>query len=257
MSEEKVLVSNIQRFSLHDGPGIRTTVFLKGCTLKCPWCSNPENISREIQTYQTETGENRSYGEWFTVDSLYNQVVKDAIFYEKSGGITYSGGEPLMQARGLLPLVKRLHKEGFNQCVETALFVETERLRLLIPYIDCFYVDVKILDEEKCSRVLGGKINTYFENVKTLRKAGVKIIFRLPLIPEYTTDEENRKKILVFLKENNAQKVELLKGHNLGAKKYRFLGFKQYVVPDVSNEIIDWYVENLNKNGILTEVCNI
>ena len=257
MSEDKILVSNIQRFSLHDGPGIRTTVFLKGCTIHCPWCSNPENIRREIQKYQTETGEYKHYGEWMTVDALYQQVVKDAVFYGENGGITYSGGEPLMQARELLPLVERLHKEGFHQCVETALFVEMERLRLLTPFINRFYVDVKILEEEQCAHILGGKLHTYFENVKILQEAGVEIIFRLPLIPEYTTHEDNRERVLAFLKEHKAQRVELLKGHNLGAKKYRLLGLKQYVVPNVSDDIIIWYVENLKKNGILTEVCHI
>ncbi len=257
MSDDKILVSNIQRFSLHDGPGIRTTVFLKGCTLKCPWCSNPENIRREMQSYQTETGEYKTYGHWFTVDALYEQVVKDVIFYGESGGITYSGGEPLMQAKGLLPLVERLHKDGFHQCVETALFIDGEKLRLLIPFINRFYVDVKILEEEQCAHILGGKLHTYFENVKILQEAGVETVFRLPLIPEYTTNEKNREKILAFLKEYDVQKVELLKGHNLGAKKYRLLGLEQYIVPNVSDEIIFWYVENLRKIGVLAEVCHI
>ena len=92
MSEEKILISNIQRFSLHDGPGIRTTVFLKGCTIHCPWCSNPENIRREIQKYQTETGEYKHYGEWMTVDALYQQVVKDAVFYGENGGSVCQSG---------------------------------------------------------------------------------------------------------------------------------------------------------------------
>ena len=110
MKNDEILISNIQRFSLHDGPGIRTTVFLKGCTLKCPWCANPENILYKSEAYQTENGRAGVYGQWTTSDELYGEVMKDAVFYAQGGGVTYSGGEPLMQARPLLPLMEKLKR---------------------------------------------------------------------------------------------------------------------------------------------------
>ena len=118
----KVRVTNIQRFCLNDGPGIRTTVFFKGCNLKCPWCANPENIEYEIQEfYNPNTNERGTFGYDIELEELERQLLKDESYYNMSqGGITFSGGEPLLQFHKLEPLLKRLKEKNIHLCVETA-----------------------------------------------------------------------------------------------------------------------------------------
>ena len=132
----KVLVSNIQRLSLHDGPGIRTTVFFKGCSLHCPWCANPENININSENYfikekclttclKTSICNHKGnveclygavgiWGKHYSEEEILKEIKKDKGFYKKDGGVTFSGGEPLLQAKGLVPLLCRLKKEKIN-----------------------------------------------------------------------------------------------------------------------------------------------
>lgn len=105
-----MLITNIQRFSLHDGPGIRTTIFLKGCSLRCPWCSNPENIKPYPEKYYKD-GIEGIYGKNYTCDEVYNEIIKDRAFYDENGGVTFSGGEALLYVNELLPLLEKLKKE--------------------------------------------------------------------------------------------------------------------------------------------------
>ena len=138
-----ILITNIQRFSLHDGPGIRTTVFTKGCTLHCPWCSNPENLTPAIQNYVKKdkdghVEETGTYGKWYSPEKLYDEIVKDKIFYGDietdssldfealPGGVTFSGGECLAQIKELEPVLKRLNEEHIHTAVESCLFVPDE-----------------------------------------------------------------------------------------------------------------------------------
>ena len=148
-----ILLTNIQRFSLHDGPGIRTTVFLKGCSLRCPWCSNPENLNPNPEKY-VNNGLSGVYGREYNTDELYIEVVKDLAFYdgdwssleleEMPGGVTFSGGECLLQMDRLEPLLERLKAEKIHTAVETCLFAPAYQLSIAIKYIDLFYVDIKI-----------------------------------------------------------------------------------------------------------------
>lgn len=138
MNAGSILYTNIQRFSLHDGPGIRTTVFLKGCSIRCPWCSNPENLSNQIQRY-IKDGQEAFYGSFMEPDELYAEILKDKNFYigeiddysisnceemnRLPGGVTFSGGECLLQIEQLIPLLKRLRDEHIHITVESSLFV--------------------------------------------------------------------------------------------------------------------------------------
>lgn len=111
--KEYMLITNIQRFSLHDGPGIRTTIFLKGCSLRCPWCSNPENIKPYPEKYYKD-GIEGIYGKNYTCDEVYNEIIKDRAFYDENGGVTFSGGEALLYVNELLPLLEKLKKERIS-----------------------------------------------------------------------------------------------------------------------------------------------
>ena len=163
MTENKILITNIQRFSLHDGPGIRTSVFLKGCNIHCPWCSNPENLSCQIQAY-LKNGQKGIFGKYLTIKELYTEIMKDKVFYLGNlsrfnimrsndiellpGGVTFSGGECLIQIQSLEPLLRQLNTEHIHITIETSLFIPERNLNIAIKYIDFFYIDIKIMDSD-------------------------------------------------------------------------------------------------------------
>ena len=257
--ETKILVSNIQRFCFHDGPGIRTTVFLKGCNLHCPWCANPENISSEPQQCfaREESKEPKgAYGKWISLQNIYEEVMKDKLYY-KNGGVTFSGGEPLLAMSKLEPLLKCLHYEKISICAETALFVPEEELQIALKYLDTLIVDIKILEEEKCKNTHGGILKTYIKNVNILNNADMDVIYRIPLIKPYTTEEENINKIVDFLQGKRYLAVELIKGHNLAEKKYQSLEREGYKVPNLSEEELDTILKKFKQGGIPAEICRI
>lgn len=268
--KDKVIATNIQRFSLHDGPGIRTTVFLKGCSLRCPWCSNPENLTAEPQEY-VKNGVSGMYGKYYSCDELYSEVIKDKAFYgvdntvgntesylkNAPGGVTFSGGEALRQADKLEPLLKRLEAERIHTAVETCLFVPEKMLKTAIQYINLFYVDIKILDPLRCKDNLGGNMEQYNRNLNILFESETPVVFRIPVIGGWTDDQENREKVLKLLVEYHPLKVELIKEHNLGISKYRSLDMD---IPDykgVSDELIREYDDRIAHIGIDVEICKI
>lgn len=257
MLEDELIVSNIQRFSLHDGPGIRTTVFLKGCNLHCPWCSNPENIFPSPQTY-IKDGNTGIYGKRITLSEIYSEVIKDKIYYDEDGGITFSGGEPLLFTDKLEPLFKKLKEENYHLCVETALFINSEKLDIALNYIDDFIVDAKIFDENICCEVLGGDISKYLSNLIKLSKIK-KIVLRIPLISPYTTSDININEIITFLKTNNItpKKIELIKGHKLGQSKYNSLSMLMCDVPDLSEQELVKIQSKFLGSGFIAEICKI
>lgn len=255
MYKEKVLVSNIQRFCVNDGPGIRTTLFLKGCNLHCPWCCNPENISFEPQIMKMND-KNIICGKWMSVDEIYDELAKDFLFYE-GGGVTFSGGEPLLQIELLVPLLKRLKDNDIHICVETALFIPKEILEIATKYVDLFIVDVKILDDRKCSDVIGGNINCFFSNIDLLTRNCVERIYRIPIIEGYTFTEENMEDLLRFIDINKPLKVEILQGHNLAKLKYRALGLAEPTCRSVSVDELLGFKEKIELLGVNTLILRI
>lgn len=264
---KKALITNIQRFSLHDGPGIRTTVFLKGCSLHCPWCANPENIFPHSEEY-VKDGEKGIYGKYFTCDEIYKELVKDKIFYaqpdyseelgNQRGGITFSGGEPLLQFDALEPLLRKLKDEDIHICSETCLFVPMDKLSIALKYVDIFYVDIKILDGMRCKEVLGGDIDVYYAKLDRLFDSNKLIVFRIPIIGGYTNDDENICKICNLLMRHRPKKVELIKGHNLGDSKYISLDKEPIKLDNIADE----EMENIkriisDKTGISIEICKV
>lgn len=255
----KVMVTNIQRFSLHDGPGIRTTVFLKGCNLHCPWCANPENISFEEEEYiKQDTLEIKKYGYEIDEDSLYNEIIKDKNFYENGGGVTFSGGEPLLQINKLESLLSKLRKDNINICVETSLFVPKKYLDIAKKYVDLFYVDVKFLTNELYSNILGGNLDVYLENIKILFKKvnHNNIIFRMPVTKEYTLEKNNIDNLIEFLKCYKPKKMEIFKVHKLGAKKYLTLNKKMEEFKNISDNEMKGLLLTIQKLGIQVEEKN-
>ena len=190
--ENFLKVSNIQKVCFHDGPGIRTTIFLKGCSLKCPWCANPEasfaskkyiinenckykngnckynigcNSKNDLTDVKTcPLGFIEKVYEDYSIHQLYDIILKESFLYGKEGGITFSGGEPLLQSKELVKLIKLLKNNRINIAVESCMYVNSINLKEVIDYIDLFIIDLKILDEENSKKVLKGDLNLFYSN---------------------------------------------------------------------------------------------
>ena len=253
---ENALITNIQHFCLQDGPGIRTTVFLKGCSLHCPWCSNPENIKNYAETYY-EDDMKGIYGKYWSCEEIEREIIKDIYYYECEGGVTWSGGEPLLQFLELQPVLKRIKERNIHQAVETALFVPKECLEIALKYINLFIVDVKILNKEQCKMVLGGNVDSYLDNIQNLFYHEKKVIFRIPMIENYTTDTRNIKYILEFLREYKPYKVELLEGHNLAEKKYQSLGKEMVNFAETPKDVMLNLKNNIEKLEIECDIVGL
>lgn len=254
-----MIITNIQRFSLHDGPGIRTTVFLKGCSIRCPWCSNPENINHQIERY-VKDGKEGFYGKEYSVDEVIKEVLKDKIFYEDNGGVTFSGGEALLYAKELLPLMQQIKQNNILIAVESSLFVPSSYLEMVIPYVDYFYVDLKVMDKERCSFLLKGNLDLFKSNLAILAKSK-KFNVRIPVIYGYTDDENNIKCIIDVIREyrSSIEKVELIKGHNLGDNKYVTLGKEIPKKAEVSDLFLEEYKKKImdTVDAVGVEICRI
>ena len=242
----KALISDIKRFAVHDGEGIRTTVFFKGCPLKCVWCHNPESISFKPQVafYENKCvgcgeckkenfnaenclGEARVlYGKEMTVDELLPLLLEDKDFYDTSGGgVTLSGGECLCQADFCAELLKALKKEGINTAVDTCGFVYKESIDKVLSYTDTFLYDIKAIDEDVHIKCTGQSNKIILENLKHIDSLGKKIEIRIPYVPEYNSDQiEKIAELLRALK--NIKAVKVLPYHNYAGSKYEALNME-------------------------------
>lgn len=227
----KVRITDIQHFCLHDGEGIRTTVFLKGCSIKCPWCANPECISPKIQD---------EFGYDISLEDLENEILKDELYYKTGGGVTFSGGEPLLQIRFLEPLLKSLKIKNINICFETSLFVPEDYLTRASIYADEFIVDIKMLNSENCRNILKGNLNQYLFNLKLLDLN--KTTFRIP-VTKFSLNDKNL--IVNLINEFKPKKVEIFKLHNLARRKYEILG-RDFYYEKVSDFEIEEFKNMLN-----------
>jgi pyruvate formate lyase activating enzyme len=266
----KALILNIQRYSLHDGAGIRTIVFFKGCPLKCPWCSNPESISFEAEKVKMESkcihckhcnfdveecpsGAITEFGKYMTVEEIVAEVQKDMVFYRTSnGGVTLSGGEVLSQSAFAKELLKELKNLGINTAIETSGQGNTNNLIELVAYLDLILFDLKIMDKEKSKLLLGADIDLIKNNIKTLVEMHKKVIPRVPLIPGYTLNDENIKEIIIFVKSLNLTEINLLPFHQYGSNKYKLLN-KDYKLIDIavpSAKDIEKVASEMRNNGL-------
>ena len=240
-------ICNTKRFAVHDGPGIRTTVFFKGCPLKCVWCHNPESISPAPQTafYAHKCigcgacrkadftskdclGEARvDYGEDVTLDDLTAILLEDRDFYETSnGGVTLSGGECLMQADFCAALLQKMKAEGIHTAVDTCGFVSRSALDKVMPFTDLFLYDLKAIDSEVHKRCTGQDNAVILENFAYLKSLGKPIEVRYPYVPGFNDDQAQ--KIADFAGDTP---VKVLAYHNFAGSKYEALGMKN-TLPD-------------------------
>lgn len=277
MSKESGIVFNIQRFTVHDGPGIRTEVFLKGCPMSCKWCSNPESLNpkRELGIYPDKCigkdkcgfclkacpkggkpleftedgiiiGSNeqclscmscakacfthaiKSWGEVMTVDEVMQVILQDLIYYEKSGGgVTLNGGEVAMQWEFAVEILKACKERKINTCVETSMQCSPEVLREFYAYTDLILTDIKNMDSEVHRKWSGVGNERILSNIIQTAEAGIKLVVRIPIIPEINDSDENLRKTAEFIRDELGDavvQVQLLPYRKMGVEKYHSLG---------------------------------
>lgn len=228
------IVFDIKRFAVHDGPGIRTTVFLKGCPLKCLWCHNPESmdmnpvhsvkkvqIDGQLYDHMEEVGVSTS------VEKVMEVIKKDRIFMEESGGgVTISGGEPTMQPGFLLSLLQACREEGFHTAVDTCGFASRNTFLEILPFTDLFLFDLKHPNSEKHREVTGQPNEIILENLTLLLQHGKKVRVRIPVVPGINYNEADIALMIRLLKSMNGRpdQVDLLPYHATAKHKYKRFG---------------------------------
>jgi pyruvate formate lyase activating enzyme len=243
------LVFNIQKFSIHDGAGIRTNVFFQGCNLKCKWCSNPE--SQPMKPFAGEKA--RAY----TIEELVTELVKDKPFYDSSGGgVTLSGGEALLQSDFVLALSDALHKEGINVAIETAACVSEGVFLRVLEHVDFAYIDLKHYDDTKHRAGTGVGNALILKNISTALKSGTPVIIRIPVIPGFNDAETDYQGFADALTALGAKRVQLLPFHQLGESKYdQFdLPYAFKGVAQMHDEDLRAFAEVLQRTGVDVQI---
>ncbi|HEL1119196.1 TPA: glycyl-radical enzyme activating protein [Streptococcus equi subsp. zooepidemicus] len=222
----KGIVFNIQHFSIHDGPGIRTTVFLKGCPLRCPWCANPESQKKLPEEMLSADGlKTEIVGQEKTVEEVITEVLKDLDFYEESGGgMTLSGGEIFAQFDFALALLKAAKAEGLHTAIETTAFAKHEQFAELINYVDFIYTDLKHYNRLKHTKVTGVRNDLIIKNIHYAFEMGKEVVLRIPVIPNFNDSLEDAKAFSELFNQLNINQVQLLPFHQFGENKYKLLG---------------------------------
>ena len=227
MEKLRALIFNIQKFSIHDGPGIRTVVFFKGCPLSCKWCSNPESQSGKIQILKPirKGGSDQICGKYMNVDSVMFEVLQDKAFYEESGGgVTLSGGEPLVQIDFVQELLSACKKECLHTAVETTGFVTPEVFKRIFDMTDLFLFDVKHYDSQKHMRGTGVENDTIIRNLHALIEAEKTVLVRIPVIPDFNNSLGDAEGFADLFNKIGVKEIQLLPFHQFGQNKYRQLG---------------------------------
>lgn len=242
-------VSNIQRMSLDDGPGIRTTVFLQGCNLFCPWCTNPET--------QSVQGSALFPPSVYEIDNLIEELLKDKAFWQNGGGVTLSGGEPLLQADRLYELCTKLKKNAVHLAIETSLSVCSEKVKKLVDLIDYWYIDVKMLDDVQAKKTLGLEPERFISNLNLCLEHRCNIHFRIPCSKEWTFANNNWAIIKEFLFKHRDYPVELFAVHDLAQNKYECLGRKTALFRKLSPEELSDMKKELDELGVKARIITL
>lgn len=227
-------IFDIQRYSIHDGKGIRTIVFLKGCVLRCKWCCNPESQEYGIQTMMVG-GKPKTMGQDVTVREVMETVVKDRLYYRRSGGgLTLSGGESLCQPEFAAALLRAAKENGINTAMESMACAKYETIEKLLPWLDCYLMDIKHVNCEKHRQFTGKSNELMLENARKVAESGLtELVIRVPVIPTFNDTPEEIAAIARFADSlPGVKKIHILPYHRLGMDKYEGLG-RTYQMPDI------------------------
>ena len=226
-------IFDIQKFSVHDGPGIRTIVFLKGCALRCKWCCNPESQEFGIQT-MLQNGKEKIIGRDTTVAEVLEIVKQDLPYYRRSGGgMTLSGGEMLCQSDFAYALLRCAKEAAINTAVETTGFAAWEKIEKMLPYIDTVLMDIKHMDSAKHKAFTTQSNERILENAVKIAKNAKNLIIRVPTIPTFNDTEEEIAAIAKFASTlEGVKEINLLPYHKFGKDKYDGLK-REYLMGDL------------------------
>jgi len=226
--ETRGIVLDIQRAALHDGPGVRTTVFLKGCPLRCLWCHNPESwkTDPECAVAPGQDEGPKTYGLPMTVAEVMGEVRKDLVYYETSGGgLTLSGGEPTLQFEFCAALLRAAHAGGIHTCLDTCGFGPAERFLELLPDVDLFLWDYKATGRDLHKALTGVTPDTIARNFRLLYERGARIMLRCPMVPGINDGDAHLEALAGIARDfPDLAGIELLPYHDWGAGKYEMLG---------------------------------
>lgn len=250
-------IFDIQRFSTHDGPGIRTIVFLKGCALRCRWCCNPESQSYEIET-MLQNGKPKTMGRDVTVKEVLSEVLQDRPYYNRSGGgITLSGGESLLQPDFAVALLKACKDNGVNTAIETTGFANAEVIERFLPYLDTVLMDIKHINSDKHKEFTKQPNERILENAKLIASKAKKLIIRVPVIPTFNDTVAEIAEIAAFASNlPNVDEMHLLPYHNMGRDKYTGLG-REYGMGDLkspTNDLMEVLKQTAEQFGLKVQI---
>ena len=250
-------IFDIQRFSTHDGPGIRTIVFLKGCALRCRWCCNPESQSYEIETMM-QNGKPKVMGRDVTVAEVLSEVTQDRPYYNRSGGgVTLSGGESLLQPDFAVALLKACKDSGINTAIETTGFANADVIERFLPYLDTVLMDIKHINSEKHKEFTSQPNERILENAKLIASKANKLIIRVPVIPTFNDTVAEIAEIAACASSlPNVSEIHLLPYHSMGRDKYTGLG-REYKMGDIkspTNELMEVLKQTAEQFGLKTYI---
>lgn len=251
-------IFDIQRFSTHDGPGIRTIVFLKGCSLRCRWCCNPESQSYEIQE-MIQNGKPKIIGKDVTVKEVLDEVMRDRPYYARSGGgITLSGGECLNQPDFAVALLKACKEVGLSTAIESTGFANPQVIEKFLPYLDYYLMDIKHTDSNKHKEFTTQPNELILSNAKLIaEKLGSRLIIRVPVIPTFNDTENEIRNIAAFAASlPNVREIHLLPYHRMGKDKYDGLG-RPYLMGDIpspTNEKMQSLIKVAESYGLTAQL---
>jgi len=251
-------IFNIQRFSIHDGPGVRTIIFLKGCPLRCRWCCNPESQDWKSETMVTG-GVSKTVGYEITVGEVMEEIERDRVYYSRSGGggITLSGGECLWQPRFATALLMAAKEKGISTAIETTGYADMDVIRGMLPYIDTVLMDIKHTDGEKHKAFTTKDNALILENARHIAREAKSLIVRTPVVPTFNDTAEEIRSIAEFaVSLGTVKEMHLLPYHRIGSDKYAGLG-REYTMAHIKvpeKEHMKMLLDVVNSTGLRGQI---
>lgn len=257
MNGQTGIIFRIKKYALHDGPGIRTTVFLKGCPMSCWWCHNPEGRGYKPESMagpEHAMAQTRVIGKNVHSEELIREIEKDTIFYdESSGGVTFSGGEPLSQLEFLTRMMAECKQRELHVAVDTSGFAPEPAMRTVARMADLILFDLKLMDEADHIRYTGVSNHPVLNNLRLLTRTQARLRIRFPLIPGITDGHDNISKMASFLNNTGClNPLDVLPYHHTASDKYRRLGLKNMMghVRPPGKKDVQRVVGIFKKNGL-------
>lgn len=250
-------IFDIQRYSIHDGGGIRTIVFLKGCPLRCKWCCNPEGQHYNVEK-MTLGGKEKIVGQDVTVGEIIDIIERDRIYYRRSGGgLTLSGGESLTQPDFAVALLKTAKERGINTAMESTGFADFSVISRYLPYLDLYLMDIKHMNSAKHKEFTSQPNELILENAKKITDAGARLIVRTPVIPTFNATKEEIGEIAKFASSlKGVTQMHLLPYHRIGTDKYKGLN-RDYSLTGIeppSKELMNELLAVVNSYGLKGQI---